>query len=485
MQSEALVLLAFLPIFSSLGSYRPQLRPAAATHLACRAKVCANLGNDDPNSKQAREGALVNWLNSNGVWMSDKAGWGRAAHPLRVESDTVEDFELSGRGLLARKDVVQGEAIVQVPQKLLMTRRAAVEVLGKRIIPDGVGEYLAIALLLIHEREKGTSSFWAPYIGILPTADDVGQTWLWSEEDLALLGGSGVVAATNSLRAKLRREYDSLVSDVIRPNGLSIEVFSWAAFEWAMSMLFSRAIDLKEVGELALVPYADLLNHSPYTASYFYFNSIPFSKEREVTLYADRAYAKNDQLLISYGQKSNSELLLLYGFVIDRNLFDEVELTVSLDPSDARYDEKRAFLASQGLKTAMQFPLLIDRYSSELMQYLRLCCVTPAMGELASYKYNDKISPSNERAAYQTLREGCIAALASYPESEDDDRKMMENSKMFATLSFRQRQAIKLRRNEKRILLRTIKTCETGLAAIDAVLSGNQKPENTAVSFGW
>ena len=111
---------------------------------------------------------------------------------------------------------------------------------------------------------------------------------------------------------------------------LSAEVYSWEAFEWAMSMLFSRAINLREVGQLALVPYADLLNHSPYAFSYFYYQSIPLSNEREVTLYADRSYAKNDQVLISYGQKSNAELLLLYGFVVDRNLFDEVELAPPL-----------------------------------------------------------------------------------------------------------------------------------------------------------
>ena len=105
------------------------------------------------------------------------------------------------------------------------------------------------------------------------------------------------------------------------------------------------------------MPYADLLNHSPYAFSYFYYQSIPLSNEREVTLYADRSYAKNDQVLISYGQKSNAELLLLYGFVIDRNLFDEVDITVSLDESDPRYDEKVAFLQKQGAREAALNPV--------------------------------------------------------------------------------------------------------------------------------
>jgi histone-lysine N-methyltransferase SETD3 len=157
----------------------------------------------------------------------------------------------------------------------------------------------------------------------------------------------------------------------LQPNGLDESVFSLEAFQWAMSMLLSRAIDLRETGELALVPYADLLNHSPYCSAYFFYNEVPFSKEREVVLYADRSYAKNDQVLISYGQKSNAELLLLYGFVVDRNLFDEVEVTISLDPTDPRYDEKAAFLQQQGLTPTMAFPLLIDRYSSELLQCAR------------------------------------------------------------------------------------------------------------------
>ena len=115
----------------------------------------------------------------------------------------------------------------------------------------------------------------------------------------------------------------------------------------------------------------------------------------------------------------------------------------------------------------MAFPLLIDRYSSELMQFLRLACVTPAMGALDSYKYNARISLENERNAFNVLKEGCLKALAAYPESEQDDAKLMENGRMFATLSRNARMAIKLRRNEKRILLRTIATCETGLEALN------------------
>jgi histone-lysine N-methyltransferase SETD3 len=133
-------------------------------------------------------------------------------------------------------------------------------------------------VLLIGERSLGEKSFWAPYIGILPTAEEVGQSWLWDEDDLAFLEGSGLVAATASLRAKLDREYADLVSDIVRPNGLDESVYSKEAFDWAMSMLFSRAVNLQETREVGLVPYADLFNHSPYAASYFYFQNVPLPR---------------------------------------------------------------------------------------------------------------------------------------------------------------------------------------------------------------
>ena len=142
-------------------------------------------------------------------------------------------------------------------------------------------------------------------------------------------------------------------------------------------------------------------------------------------------------------------------------------MTVSLDPADARYDEKVAFLKKQQLQPAMAFPLLIDRYSSELMQFIRLACVTPTMGPLTDYRYNEMISPANERAALQVLREGCQSALNRYPETEEEDMAMMENARMFTVLPRNARMAVKLRRNEKRILLRTIRVCEQELAEFD------------------
>ena len=51
--------------------------------------------------------------------------------------------------------------------------------------------------------------------------------------------------------------------------------------------------------ELALVPYADLMNHNPYSNTYIdaQRSGLPLvSKVEEVAIYADRAYKKFEQV---------------------------------------------------------------------------------------------------------------------------------------------------------------------------------------------
>ena len=103
---------------------------------------------------------------------------------------------------------------------------------------------------------------------------------------------------------------------------------------------------------------------------------------------------------------------------------------------------------------------------SAILRYLRLCCLTPSDGPLDSFKYNERISVANEAAAQRALSEGCERVLALYPQTEAEDAALMENGRLFAALSRNQRMAVKLRRNEKRILLRTIRTCDVALQAL-------------------
>ncbi len=176
------------------------------------------------------------------------------------------------------------------------------------------------------------------------------------------------------------------------------QYFTFENWEWAFTMLFSRAIrlrNLKEGETLAMVPYADLINHSSFSRAYIDAREtgdwLFKTGEEEVILYADRGYRKMEQIYISYGPKSNADLLLLYGFALERNPYNSVDVTVSIalrtaeaaassDDDNGVIDplaqEKLDFLKESGRSTTVDFPCYADRYPTEMLQYLRLMMMT-------------------------------------------------------------------------------------------------------------
>jgi hypothetical protein len=169
-------------------------------------------GQGDP--KVTANSNLVKWLEEQGqVYLSEQSAWGEAPHPMAISTETRDEItnESSGRGLLARKDVNDGDELLRIPLKLCFTKASARKALGKDVLPEDINEYLAIACQLIHERfVLGDKSLWKAYISVLPEIEDVNPTFTWPDEDLSFLNGSPVVAATKSLQMKLQREYQAL-----------------------------------------------------------------------------------------------------------------------------------------------------------------------------------------------------------------------------------------------------------------------------------
>ena len=250
-------------------------------------------------------------------------------------------------------------------------------------------------------------------------------------------------------------------------------------------MLLSRAARLSSKSngeELALVPYADLMNHNPYSNTYIdaQKSGMPLiSRTEEVAVYSDRSYKKFEQVFINYGEKGNGDLLLLYGFALERNPFNSVDITVGLSKDDPMYSQKKIFLDKSGRGgLSVRFPLQFNRYPSELIDFLRLLLVEPedlGMQSIDKVDFNEPISPSLERRVLTTMIGICESYLDQYPNDVTDDEKLMNDRKMFNTLSRQARMAIKLRASEKRILYNTIKAVNDELLKLPAIVSGNNE----------
>lgn len=463
---------AFLPLFAEDPGWLDALRGAQIEDGLPRPgpskKMSGLSGLRSPEDQRISENtALKEWMGENGVWVFDKSDWGVAPHSLSVAVDTVDENEneTAGRGMISNREIKEGDELFALPINLLLTKDAAQKEFGADVITEELSEYIAIALLLVAERAKGEKSFWKPYLDVLPTVEDVYPTYLWTEEDIALLNGSPVIATTDSMRRKLELEYATVEKDLLDkfPEILPQVVQTYEAFQWAFAILFSRAIRLGglSTGEaVALVPYADLFNHNPFANSYIDARQTGFfTKTDEVAVYADRSYKKMEQVYISYGPKSNADLLLLYGFSLDRNPYNSVDVTISLDEADELYEKKKRFLEDAGLPPTKSFPLYNDRYPDELLQYLRLIQLNKEQlldRRLVDLDFDRKQTDVNELMVLDSLVDACNAAILGYPTTEEDDSKIMADPGMFRALSKTQRMAVKHRRQEKRILRRTI-----------------------------
>ena len=444
------------------------------------------------NPKLTANSRLISWLETEGgVYLSESSTWGEAPHPMAISTETVDEItnESSGRGLLARRSINDGDELLMIPMELCITRKSARRALGKDALQEGINEYLAVACQLIHEKYVlGEQSFYAPYMGVLPEVEEVNPTFTWPDEDLAFLEGSPVVAATKSLQMKLKREYDDLLGGedgliAKFPNRFPVEHYTYDNWVWAFTMLFSRAIRLRnlQVGErLAMVPYADLINHSAFSQAFIDARQsgdwLFKTGDEEVILYADRGYRQMEQIYISYGQKSNAELLLLYGFALERNPYNSVDVTVSISPRTAEVaaanenieedplaQEKMDFLENVGRAQTVDFPCYADRYPVEMLEYLRLMMMTPedTRGKpLEEFDFSRTISSANEAAVLQSVVAAVKYQLGLFPQTEEDDANIIRDKGMFRLLSYNQRMAVRHRRNEKRLLKRTLAALE-------------------------
>ena len=184
-------------------------------------------------------------------------------------------------------------------------------------------ERQALIIFLLREYAKDQTADWFPWIKLLNINQETKillnmKMHLFIYVEHSTLGQSGVIEA-------------------------SLELFCTSDH-----LVWLHALDLSENEPLPLVPLIDFANHryifidsylSPrflYCAYSYEANSRWFIEDQTHNLVprSERTSHFNEQITISYGSKSNEELLFLYGFTFPTNPHHHVTLPVSLLPDD-------------------------------------------------------------------------------------------------------------------------------------------------------
>jgi hypothetical protein len=277
--------------------------------------------------------AFARWLSASGVRFNSTSD----SRPLfglkRLPSNPNEWFLSS-----ASRVIEKGETILKLPRTLALAPSSplpdAVAAAQLHAVMQAVPANLwplKNGLRLTYEyaqmvspptRMTSSDSFYAPYIHLLPQAYP-NIPLFWSPSQLEDLQYQPV-----QLQVKARSEYLRHLAPRLREmedvfGKEAAKVTEPGRLGWAMSSVSSRAFQIRP-GECANLPLIDMMNHSYANNCKVVFD--PKNPEASIHVEAVSQIQPGTELTLNYGFHPNDSFLLNYGFLLDENPADTLQM---------------------------------------------------------------------------------------------------------------------------------------------------------------
>ncbi|VDN02744.1 unnamed protein product [Thelazia callipaeda] len=232
-----------------------------------------------------------------------------------------------GKGLFATADFRENEVLVSIPDALVITAGSVADMedmcevfqrseypLLLKINHFRLKPFEALVYFFIAERQQ--NSKWFPYMQVLPTSFST-PAYLYpflKSEDFPFKSRKQWYEQQQEI-SRMYRRFVAILG----------ETTNWDKFLWAWHIVNTRCmyrnnkphplIDSSKGDTLAIVPLIDMLNHIKLL--YESLNN---------HLIANRSVHKGDQVFVCYGSHSNELLWIEYGFRLERNICNKVEI---------------------------------------------------------------------------------------------------------------------------------------------------------------
>ena len=293
-------------------------------------------------SDEERIGDLLTWGKRHGAQLHES---------VEVFHDDVAKFSLKIRESAGQGGLQPGSAAVTCPASLTLSFVNAV--IGGPLPPDvstdlpsnplfpsafmdSLPPHVIGRFFLMQQYLLGKDSFWWPYIRALPQPEHLASWALpasWPDDDIDFLEGTNAHVAIAEMQANLRREFKQARGLLKESDLPGWQAYNRVLYNWAFSIFASRSFRPSTVlsdartAQVAsalpagcdaddfsvLMPVFDIANHSPTSGVVWDSASDPACCQ----LRSRDAYLPGQQVFNNYGMKTNSELLLGYGFIID------------------------------------------------------------------------------------------------------------------------------------------------------------------------
>jgi len=256
---------------------------------------------------------------------------------------------------------------------------------------------------------EGIMSF-LPYIGMLPDKFPTHPVF-YTANELKRIEGTNCHEFTKRMIVQMKSDYDiiervfqqywkedyewissnhleSCRKEKLRKNtgsfchcfGLNPKVLTLDAYQWALTTIYSRASDASREFKSGdddvdndqepssykrhrvIVPFLDMINHG-FTQPPAHYS---MDSEGNMRVYADTTIPSGSEILYNYGNFGNEKLLMVYGFVVDNNPFEAVQLYAPLPVTDPLYDAKSRLLLNWCDVEDPNSPYILHRPTNEI-----------------------------------------------------------------------------------------------------------------------
>ncbi|KAG1685979.1 hypothetical protein DVH05_007580 [Phytophthora capsici] len=369
------------------------------------------------------------------------------------------------RGVVATGDISTLEPMLCIPRKLLISEDLCWQdpQLGP-IFNDNRDVFTRddpiLSLFIVRELVLGQSSFFHPYLAILPYPESVQD---WTVEELRELHDDQLVVAAERRSTEIDVYYKRVINRLQEkhPGQFPPSLYTFERFKFAWKTIQARTFG-RRLPWTALVPFADCLNHTNVATKYDF--NVDDNGLFRLYPSATTSFAKGEEVFNSYGRRSNFQLLLDYGFALPDNEWDVVDIEIARDRAGPRGQKLRF----------MKRVVRIDRQSSldELFPRSFLSAIADPMTD----GNEDELSELRAlHDAMKWLRDLLADAIAGWGTTEQNKHLLQQNP------SDRLSAAIVYRSARRQIVEQVIKQVDSKLETVSRELAGSTELEDQVV----
>lgn len=230
-------------------------------------------------------------------------------------------FWNTGRGLMAMSTIPAQSLLVEIPEKLLVTKKKVLQEIPV-LQQFNMTTAECLTFFILHSKFK---EIYCPFIATLPSNFTVGG--LCKSKEVAVLPlalQEKVLSQQKHVMGKYQKFL--VIWEKIFSSTLPLDLFQWAWFAVNSRCFYYQDSDElpnpKSENNMALAPYFDMFNHDSTVNVDACFNSV----SRCFEVRTNQKFKKYEQVFINYGPHDNQTLFLEYGFIIPNNVFKMVEI---------------------------------------------------------------------------------------------------------------------------------------------------------------